>query len=133
MVHMGSERNHLLSLNKRMALEKKAFCPIEAARQKIVSEMTRLQQQRQYGHQEQQAPTVKAMEMEHLELSLQVWDKIQTNPEEKVEVVVASMASTLELSHRRLTRFLRGDQANLLTKQEAIKISTKLRSWLENP
>ena len=75
----------------------------------------------------------KNMEMEHLELSLQVWDKIEKTPEEKVEVVVASIASTLDVSHRRLTRFLRGDQTNLLTKQEAIEISTKLREWLKHP
>ena len=92
-----------------------------------MTEMTKLQRSNQ------ELRALKNMEVEHLELSLQVWDKIQENPESKVEVVVASMASTLDISHRRLTRFLRGDQSNLLTKQEIIKMSTKLRDWLKHP
>jgi hypothetical protein len=111
-------------MEKKLSKER-PFCPIEASKQSILAEMKKLE--------EDHTGSKQNMQLEHHALGLKVWDRISTlNEEQKVEVIVAGVATSMKLSHLRLTRFLKGNKDNLLSAAQVNKISKKLEDWLED-
>ena len=109
------------------------FCPIQAAKKEI---LTLMMVATNCKNNTNESTT---MSREHFELCLDVWDRIaeqrqqqqqqQQQPKSKVEAVISGMAMDLDLSARRLTRFLKGGQ--LLRLDHVHHISQRLRTWLE--
>lgn len=76
------------------------------------------------------------MTIEQLRVGLATWDKISAmvDSTRKLEEIVADLSETLEVSHRMLTRFLRGDRNRpwVLSERKISEISTKLQGWLSS-
>ena len=78
-----------------------------------------------------------------LRLILEVWSKLEEtfveeasnkkgSKEDQICELIAKLALDLELSHRKLVRFLKGDAEQKLTNQSIDVIQSRLNDWLKS-
>ena len=104
----------------------KTYCPIESSRTKInlLLEQVKAKSEKSTRYQPH-------MTEEQLQFILRLWDKISVaKGQDKLENVLTELALECDVNHKRLVRFLQGDELHILSKRVIEELAQQMSAWM---